>query len=95
MALKASGSKNSVHCFLGDGAEENGSFYEAVMFTSGHNLPVTFYVEDNGLQVDTPKELRRGMDRGLLDAEPCVVRYRYTPRWPHAGSGCKHQIKFK
>lgn len=95
IALKASGSKNRVWCFLGDGAEENGHFYEAVLYATGHNLPIEFIIEDNGVQVDTPKELRRGMSNGLLDSWPCVRRYHYTPRWPHAGSGCSHKIEFK
>lgn len=95
LALKAQGSANHVWCFLGDGAEENGHFYEAVLYATGHNLPVTFVIEDNAIQVDTPKELRRGMSSGLLDSWPCVRRYRYTPRWPHAGSGCSFKIDFK
>lgn len=95
IALKAAGSKNRVWCFLGDGAEENGHFYEAVLYVTGHNLPVEFIIEDNNIQVDTPKELRRGMSSGLLDSWPCVRRYRYTPVYPHAGSGCKHHITFK
>lgn len=95
LALKAQGSPNHVWCFLGDGAEENGHFYEAVLYATGHNLPVTFVIEDNAIQVDTPKELRRGMSSGLLDSWPCVRRYRYTPRWPHAGSGCSFKIDFK
>lgn len=95
IALKAQGSPNHVWCFLGDGAEENGHFYEAVLYATGHNLPVTFVIEDNGMQVDTPQQLRRGMRQGLLDSWPCVRRYRYTPRWPHAGSGCAHKIVFK
>lgn len=95
MALKAAGSKNRVWCFLGDGAEEQGHFYEAVMFVSGHNLPVEFIIEDNAFQVDTPKELRRGMGRGLLSHEPSVRRYHYTSRYPHAGDGIPAQITFK
>lgn len=95
MALKEAGSQNRVWCFLGDGAEENGSFYEAVLYVTGHNLPVEFIIEDNSMQVDTPKYLRRGMDSGLLDSWPCVRRYRYQNRWPHAGSGCSHKIVFK
>lgn len=95
MALKASGSKNKVWVFMGEGSEENGSFYEAVLYVSGHDLPVEFVIEDNAIQVDTPKLLRRGMERGLLDAEPCVRRYHYTPVYPHAGSGSKTHITFK
>lgn len=95
MAIKERGEDAHVYCFLGDGAEENGHFYEAVLYATGHDLPVTFIIEDNAIQVDTAKLQRRGMERGLLDREPCVRRYHYTPRWPHAGSGSKHQITFK
>jgi pyruvate dehydrogenase E1 component alpha subunit len=95
MALKESGSKNRVWCFLGDGAEEQGHFYEAVLYVTGHDLPVEFVIEDNSIQVDTPKELRRGMSQGLLDSWPCVRRYHYQSRWPHAGSGCATKIVFK
>lgn len=93
-AIKEWGEDARVYVFLGDGAEEEGGFYEAVLYVSGHNLPVTFFIEDNNLQVDTPKFLRRGMDRGLLDGETCVRRYHYKPKFPHAGSGCATQIKF-
>lgn len=95
MELKSSGSKNHVWCFLGDGAEEQGHFYEAVLYATGHNLPVTFIIEDNRIQVDTPQIVRRGMEGGLIDAWPCVQRYVFQPRWPHAGSGCSHKIEFK
>ncbi len=95
LTLKAQGSRNKVWCFLGDGAEENGHFYEAVLYATGHNLPLVMIVEDNALQVDTPKDLRRGMSSGLLDLQPCVRRYTYKSRWPHAGSGSKHHITFK
>lgn len=94
MALKAEGTQNRVWCFLGDGAEENGHFYEAVLYVSGHNLPVEFIIEDNSMQVDTPKMVRRGMDGGLLDTWPCVSRYKYKSTWPHAGSGSKQHIDF-
>ncbi len=95
MAIKASGEDAHVHVFIGDASEEQGSFYEAVMFTSGHDLPITFHLEDNGRQVDTPTQLRRGMTRGLLDAEPSVQRYCYDATWPHAGSGTSTKITFK
>jgi len=95
LALKAAGSKNKVWCFLGDGAEENGHYYEAVLYATGHNLPLVMIIEDNALQVDTPKDLRRGMSSGLLDLQPCVRRYHYKSQYPHAGSGCAHKITFK
>lgn len=95
MVLKAQGSPNRVWCFLGDGAEEQGHFYEAVLYVTGHDLPVEFIIEDNNIQVDTSKEVRRGMTQGLLDSWPCVRRYHYTPTYPHAGSGIQTKIVFK
>lgn len=84
-----------VWCFLGDGAEEEGHFFEAAMFVEGHDLPCTFVIEDNDRSVDTLKHQRRG--RGMTtmwSGFRCVRRYRYTATYPHAGSGCKHQIEF-
>jgi TPP-dependent pyruvate/acetoin dehydrogenase alpha subunit len=96
-----------VWCFLGDGAEEEGHFYEAALFVEANNLPCTFIIEDNDRQVDTPRSERRGPEQDYcevdwrkpphkpLDHFKCVQRYHYTPTYPHAGSGCKFQITFK
>lgn len=87
-----------VYCFLGDGAEEQGHFYEAALFAEAHDLPITFIIEDNDRQVDTDKVTRRPVVNDYthkpLDQFRCVKRYHYTPTYPHAGSGCKHQITF-
>lgn len=95
LAIKESGEDAHVYCFLGDGASENGHYFEAVLYTSGHDLPLTFILENNNIQVDTDVLTRRGMERHPLSAEPCVREYRYKPTYPHAGSGSKHHITFK
>lgn len=94
-----------VWCFLGDGAEEEGHFYEAALFVEAHDLPCTFIIEDNDRQVDTTKDARRGAEVKIeatrpahtpLDHFKCVKRYHYTPTYPHAGSGAKAgSIHFK
>jgi pyruvate dehydrogenase E1 component alpha subunit len=85
-----------VYCFLGDGAEEEGHYYEAALFAEANALPITFIIEDNARQVDTPKSERRGQDRSdyytngthePLDHFTCVDRYYYTPTYPHGGAG--------
>ena len=96
--LKKEGSKSRVFCFLGDGAEENGHFYEAALFVQSNALPCTFIVEDNGRQVDTDLRTRRGpisQTWNPLGAFDCVERIGYTPKWPHAGSGTTKKIIFK
>lgn len=96
-ALKRANSANKVICFLGDGAEEQGHFYEAALFVEANDLPCKFIVEDNMIQVETPKKERRGTRYSAncpLDHFNCVERYHYTPTYPHAGSGTKNKIIF-
>jgi TPP-dependent pyruvate/acetoin dehydrogenase alpha subunit len=82
-----------VWCFLGDGAEEQGHFYEAVLFAEANYLPITFVIEDNDRQVDTSKaDRQRGTYhphhvRCPLDHFNCVERYHYAPTYPHGGAG--------
>ncbi len=83
-----------VWCFIGDGGEEEGHFYEAAMFVEAHNLPCAFIIEDNNRSVDTSREHRRGAAKGLEHLFKCVRRYHYTPTYPHAGSGCSFKIEF-
>lgn len=105
--IKARGGDEEVYCFLGDGAEEQGHFYEAALFVEANTLPCKFIIEDNNRQVDTDKDTRRGPTNVVhwnqprfdgyavapahspLDHFRCVYRYRYTPTYPHAGSGAK------
>jgi len=87
-AMREAGENSRVWCFLGDGAEEEGHFYEAVLFAEAHDLPVRFVIEDNDRQVDTTlAERGRTKPAGLLDHASCVLRYTYAPTYPHAGDG--------
>ncbi len=95
--LKQEGSKARVFCFLGDGASENGHFYEAALFVESNGLPCKFILENNGRQVDTDLATRRGPISHTwspLAHFDCLEEISYTGTWPHAGSGCKTQIKF-
>ncbi len=83
-----------IWCFIGDGGEEEGHFYEAAMFVEANDLPCTFIIEDNNRSVDTSREHRRGAAKGLEHLFKCVKRYHYTPTYPHAGSGCSFKIEF-
>ena len=61
-----------VAVFFGDGAVDEGVFWESLNAACLWNLPVLFVCEDNGLAVHTPKEVRRGYD----DLPEVVARYR-------------------
>ena len=93
-ALKEEQSKNRVWCFLGDGAEEEGHLYEAVMMVSGHDLPCTFIIEDNDRSVDSTLQERLPA-KVRMNWPSCVIRNKYTSTFPHAGNGTKKVIQFK
>lgn len=81
-------------CFLGDGAEDEGHFYEAVRMVDGYRLPCTFVIEDNNRSVDTSLADRRGDGHSVFPWPSCVRRYHYLPTYPHGGSGCQKRIQF-
>lgn len=95
-AIQDSSEDAHVFVFLGDGAADNGCIYEALLYATGHRLPITFILEDNNHQVNTTIEERRGPHwLDFVMESPNLRRYQYEARWPHGGSGCAHQIQFK
>ncbi len=85
LGLKLKNSNSHVWCFAGDGAEDEGHFYEAVRYVDGHKLPCTFIIEDNNRSVETPKKIRYGSSE--INWPNCVIRYHYEPTYPHVGIG--------
>jgi TPP-dependent pyruvate/acetoin dehydrogenase alpha subunit len=53
-ALKTQRSDAVVVCFLGDGATEEGVFYETLNFAALKHLPVLFVCENNGFAIHSP-----------------------------------------
>ena len=81
--LKNSKSDKKVWCFVGDGTEDTGHFFEAVRYVDGFDLPCTFIVEDNNRSVETPKNERWG--KAVHPEWPsCVTKYHYDIPFPHA-----------
>ena len=92
-ALKMKKSKNRVWCFIGDGALDEGNFYEAYRYSCSQKLPIVFVIEDNNRSVDSTKENR---SQGEFEwKEKCVIKYDYKITYPHAGTGSGKWIKFK
>ena len=71
-----------VWCFLGDMAASGGAFHDAQQYAVGHDLPITFVVEDNGFATETPTAETWGHG-----TTPKTRRYRYTRTYPHVGVG--------
>ncbi len=93
LSLKMEKSKNKVWCFIGDGAEDEGHFYEAVRYVDGWDLPCTFIIEDNNRSVTTTKVQRRG--KSTMTWPKCVIKYEFETPFPHIGTGTGKMIKFK
>ena len=94
-AIKETNEPQHVWCFIGDGGEDEGHFYEAVRYVHGHKLPCTFILEDNNRSCDATKAQRRGEYDNTFPMWPhCVWRYDYTPTYPHGGTGCKQWVTF-
>jgi TPP-dependent pyruvate/acetoin dehydrogenase alpha subunit len=82
-----------VHCFMGDMTAECGITYEVVKYALNFDLPITFYLEDNGLGVCTPTLEAWGARRLSLETKPNVHLYRYEQdKYPHAGAGKRVQF---
>jgi TPP-dependent pyruvate/acetoin dehydrogenase alpha subunit len=71
LALKMKKSKRKVFCFIGDGACDEGFYWEAKHYSEANNLPITYIIEDN--------------DRSVCSSKS--ERYCYVAKWPHAGVG--------
>jgi TPP-dependent pyruvate/acetoin dehydrogenase alpha subunit len=65
-----------VWCFVGDMAASIGTFSDALLYTVGHRLNLTFIIEDNGLATNTPTDATWGISRNYPDKE-FVKRYSY------------------
>lgn len=63
LALKREGKGRVVAAFFGDGATEEGVFYESLNFAALHRLPVVFVCENNGYSIHTPTSKRWATDR--------------------------------
>ena len=65
-ANKAAGNGRISCVFFGDGAMDEGSFWESLNVASLMRLPVLFVCEDNGLAVHTPSTARQGF-RSIIE----------------------------
>ena len=80
-ALKRQGAASHVWCFVGDMASQAGICIEAANYAAGHELPITFVIEDNGLSTNTPT----AEVWGVRNSQPRYYKYERTQ--PHTGAG--------
>ncbi len=65
--------KNNLACiFIGDGAIEEGSFYESLNFAALKNLPVVFICENNLYSVYSPLKVRQPLGRSIFSLAKAI-----------------------
>lgn len=94
LAIKRSGGKNKVHCFMGDMTAETGMAWECFKYSLQHELPIRFIVEDNGKSVCTDTRKVWNVPDLTFDGanSDAVYYYKYESKWPHAGAGARIQF---
>lgn len=73
-------------CFVGDMAAEMGCFNESWKYAVGHNLPITYVIEDNDIAVYTPTKEVWGHSTKFNKLEKVLI-HKYKREYPHAGMG--------
>ena len=79
----ANGGNEWVHVFIGDMTAESGIVHEAQKYASRRDLPIQWYVEDNGVSVCTDTVESWGDVADDLHQ----LRYHYDLTRPHSGIG--------
>ena len=98
LAEKLKGSSSHVWCFVGEMSSETGAFHENVKYSTAHNLPITWVIEDNGKSVCTNTRETWNMKNlsyeefDLLNSRGNVIYYKYDTKYPHAGAGKRIQF---
>jgi len=65
LAMQLRGEPSVVVCFFGDGATEEGVYYETLNFAALRRLPLLFVCENNGLAIHSPLASRQAGTAGL------------------------------
>ncbi|MFZ2500577.1 MAG: transketolase [Minisyncoccia bacterium] len=69
-ALRMDDAKQRVYCVMGDGEQDEGNVWEAVMWAGAHKLHnLTAVIDRNNIQID-------GMTEDVLPIEPIADKYR-------------------
>ena len=94
LSIKRNKKKNKVFCFIGDMTSESGIAHECIKFSTNHNLPIKFIIEDNNLSVcsDTRKVWRIKKLTYEKKTSKKTHIYKYKSKYPHAGVGKRIQF---
>ncbi len=92
LGIKKLGRSENVYLFVGEMTAETGAMMEAHKYAVGHELPITFIIEDNTKSVCTDTSATWSLPTPTLKGSPKVIYYTYDLPWPHAGAGVRVQF---
>ncbi len=102
MGIKLKCENTKVICFVGDMTSETGIFHECLKYSTNHELPILFVVENNKKSVCTvTKETWKlkkftfepeNYSGGVVQVLPNVLYYEYESIYPHAGGLTRTQF---
>ena len=78
-AEKLKNKKNIIVIFFGDGASEEGVFFESLEFASLHNLRILFVCENNNYSVYSHIKKRLSKKRKIVQI--AIFRYQSLHKW--------------
>ncbi len=84
--IKRARGDEKVWAFIGDMAARTGTFAECERYAMGHDLPIEFVIEDNGVSVCTNTREAWGSSSPGVSK---LTHYRYHLVWPHSGAGAR------
>lgn len=84
LAIQRRGGAEKVYCFVGDMTAESGIFHECRKYAGGHDLPIHFIVENNGVSVCTDTREVWGVPKSF---RPRTTGYDYKLTRAHVGIG--------
>lgn len=86
LSIKRRGGDDKVWAFCGEMSARTGIFHECLSYAVGHDLPITFVIEDNEKSVCTPtREVWGEQSKGASH----VRRFSYSLPFPHSGAGIR------
>lgn len=72
LSIKLTGTDQVSCVFFGDGATEEGVFYESINFAALRKLPVLYICENNLYSVYSPLSVRQPSGRNIVDIVKCM-----------------------
>ena len=93
-AIKFKNKKEKVFCFMGEMTSETGIVHECIKYSTNHELPIIFIIEDNekSVMTDTRSTWKMKTMSYEKTKQKNIIYYKYSNKYPHSGAGKRIQF---